>query len=103
MKAKFLKINLLVAILFSFNAYSQVVINEVMARPSGNQGLINFGGNIGREYIELYNKSCSAIDISGYFIGFRQDVLGTPTGGSFRIPNGTLIPSNGHLVIGTNL
>ena len=103
MKAKFLKINLLVAILFSFNVYSQVVINEVMARPSGNQGLINFGGNIGREYIELYNKSCSAIDISGYFIGFRQDVLGTPTGGSFRIPNGTLIPSNGHLVIGTNL
>ncbi|MCW1148818.1 T9SS type B sorting domain-containing protein [Flavobacterium lacisediminis] len=93
----------LLTVLFSNLTVGQVVINEVMAKPSGNQGLINFGGTIGKEYIELYNKSCSAIDISGYFIGCRQDVLGAPTGGSFRIPNGTLIPSNGHLVIGTNL
>lgn len=81
----------------------QVVINEIMARPSGSQGLILFNGNAGREYIELYNPSCAPVDVSGYYIANRQDFSGS-SGGSFRIPNipQAIIPANGHLVLGTS-
>ena len=89
--------------IIAMTGHSQVVINEVMAYPSGNQGLIVYGANSGNEYIELYNPSCSAIDVSGYFIGSRQDFVGSISGGAFRIPAvaASIIPPNGHLVIGT--
>jgi gliding motility-associated-like protein len=92
----FLKVN--------FVSYSQVVLNEVMVNPSGNQGLVVFNGNSGNEYIELYNKGCTPIDVSGYFIACRQDVAGLQTGGSFRIPNisAAIIQPNSHLVLGTS-
>jgi hypothetical protein len=67
-------------------AFAQVKLNEVMARPGGSQGLIIFNGNSGNEYIELYNPSCSPVNVSGYFIACRQDFAGG-SGGSFRIPN----------------
>ncbi len=93
----------LVLNLFSNSLNAQVVINEVMHRPSGNQGLINFNGNDGREYIELYNTSCSSVDVSGYFIAMRQDFSGA-NGGGFRIPSvaASIIAPNGHLVLGTS-
>jgi len=83
--------------------FSQVVINEVMAYSTGNQGLIIFNGNSGNEYVELYNPSCSSVDVSGYFIGNRQEFSGS-SGGGFRIPNvpASIIPPNGHLVLGTS-
>ena len=83
--------------------FSQVVINEVMAYSAGNQGLIIFNGNSGNEYVELYNPSCSSVDVSGYFIGNRQEFSGS-SGGGFRIPNvpASIIPPNGHLVLGTS-
>ena len=83
---------------------AQVVINEVMVYPSGNQGMIVFNGNSGNEYIELYNPSCSPIDVSGYFIGDGQDFAGFVSGGGFRIPNvaAAIIPPNGHIVLGTS-
>ena len=98
---------ILFLVLLSVPLNAQIVLNEVMVNPSGgiaNQGLISFGGNIGREYIELYNKGCSSINVSGYFIGCRQDVSGTATGGSFRIPNvpQAIIPPGGFLVLGTS-
>jgi gliding motility-associated-like protein len=75
-----------------------------MVNPSGNQGLVVFNGNSGNEYIELYNKGCTPIDVSGYFIACRQDVAGLQTGGSFRIPNisAAIIQPNSHLVLGTS-
>ncbi len=84
-------------------AQGQIVINEIMARPSGSQGLIVFNGNSGKEYIELYNASCSSVDVSGYYIGSRQDFAGS-SGGGFRIPSvpQAIIPANGHLVLGTS-
>jgi gliding motility-associated-like protein len=103
-----MKITLLISLFFllTSNSITQIVLNEVMANPSGgnaNQGLINFNGNQGREYIELYNPSCSSIDVAGYFVACRQDVLGTATGGAFRIPTAanTIIAPGGHLVLGT--
>ncbi len=85
--------------------YSQVVINEVMPYPSGNQGLIVWNTASGNEYIELYNSSCSnSVNVSGYFIGDGQDFAGTISGGGFRIPNipSAIIPPLGHLVLGTS-
>ena len=88
----------------SLNSFTQVVINEVMTRPSGAQGLINFNGAMGKEYIELYNTGCSPVDVSGYFLAMRQDFAGNASGGAFRIPTTTssVIPPNGHLVLGTS-
>lgn len=84
-------------------AFAQVKLNEVMARPGGSQGLIIFNGNSGNEYIELYNPSCSPVNVSGYFIACRQDFAGG-SGGSFRIPNvpAAIIGPGGHLVVGTS-
>ena len=93
----------------SVTTKAQVVLNEVMAQPSGattgpssTQGLI---GN-GKEYIELYNKGCTAINVAGYFIACRSD-FASPTinGGTFQIPNvaAATIPAKGHLVIGNSI
>ena len=73
-------------------------------RPGGNQGLIIFNGNSGNEYIELYNPSCSPVNVSGFFIGCRQEFAGTTSGGAFRIPSvpAATIPPGGHLVLGTS-
>ena len=101
---KKLKFILLTTLIYASNTiFSQVVINEVMARPSGSQGLIVHNGNSGNEYIELYNPSCSPVDVSGFFIGMRQDFAGA-SGGAFRIPSvaAAIIPPNGHLVLGTS-
>lgn len=102
---KTIKLTLLIVLsLVITSVNSQVVLNEVMAYPSGSQGIIVYGGNSGNEYVELYNPTCSAVDVSGYFIGSRQDFAGNISGGGFRIPNVTvaIIPPNGHLVIGTS-
>ena len=87
----------------STKLHCQVVINEVMHYPTNPQGLIVFGGNAGKEYIELFNASCSQpIDVSGYFLACRQDFAGS-SGGAFRIPSvpQSIINPGGHLVIGT--
>ncbi|MFA5648663.1 MAG: lamin tail domain-containing protein [Bacteroidales bacterium] len=42
--------------------FGNVIINEIMARPSGNLGLPNV------EYIELYNRTEKTIDLSGWKI-----------------------------------
>ncbi|MFZ4058130.1 MAG: gliding motility-associated C-terminal domain-containing protein [Ferruginibacter sp.] len=88
----------------SYQVQAQIVINEVMARPGGQQGLIIFGGNSGNEYIELYNNGCTAVSVAGYFIGCRQDFAGIISGGGFRIPNvpAATIAPKGHLVLGTS-
>jgi gliding motility-associated-like protein len=83
---------------------AQVVINEVQHWPSGAQGLIDSG----KEYIELYNTSCSSVDISCYILGTRYVPNSNPgstliTGGSILIPKGTVIGPKGHFVIGTSL
>ncbi len=106
MKTNLLKriVLLTLILVFSSKLKSQVVINEVMFYPSGSQGLIVFNGNSGNEYVELYNPTCSPVNVAGYFIGSRQDFAGTISGGGFRIPNvaAATIPAFGHLVLGTS-
>lgn len=83
---------------------AQVKLNEIMVRPGGNQGLIVFNGNSGNEYVELYNPSCTPVNVAGYFIACRQEFAGTTSGGAFRIPNvaAATIAPGGHLVLGTS-
>jgi gliding motility-associated-like protein len=92
---------LLVCLLFFsiFTSYSQVVINEVMHFPgpntSTNQGLKR------KEYIEIYNNSCSPVDIGCWILGNSMyGGLGNYIG-SFQFPSGTIIGAKSHLVIGS--
>lgn len=63
---------------------TQVKVNEFLMAPAT-------GGN---EWIELYNPTTSAVDVSGYFV---DDVAGG--GGSPKvIPAGTVIPAGGRWV-----
>ena len=93
-----------IVFVFSFSVNAQVVLNEVMVRPGDPQGLVVFNGNSGNEYIELYNPSCSPVDVSGFFVACRQDFAGTPSGGAFRIPNvpAAVIQPGRYLVLGTS-
>ena len=77
-----------------------------MIRPPGTiqtppNGLIY---NSSQEYIELYNSSCSPVNITGYFIAMKQALSGTNTGGTIKIPNvpAATIPPGGHIVIGSS-
>ena len=91
--------------------YSQIVINEVNHRPTDAapcpinpttgaptcQGLVGTG----REFVELYNPTCNAFDLSGFIIASRSDVVGNDYGGAFRFPAGASIPPNGIVSFGS--
>jgi hypothetical protein len=71
--------------------YSQVVINEFSA-ANFNFVLDNYGEY--EDWVELYNTSSSAIDLSGYYL---SDRIGNPD--KWEIPNGVTIGANDYLVI----
>ena len=81
-KHLFITISLIV---LTTSAYSDVIINEIMYNPRSN-------GN-DAEYIELYNRSQSPIDLSGWQFS---------AGVSFTFPLGAQISGNGYLVICRN-
>ena len=102
------KIIVLVSLLFtSFTSNAQIVLNEIYVRPDGAvpvppNGIIYSGS---KEYIELYNKGCTTINVSGYFIATKQQGsggAGIVTGLTIRIPNvpAAIIPPGGHVVLG---
>ncbi len=64
---------------------SDIVINEIMYHP--------IGGYDDEQYIELYNRGESAVDV-GYW-RFTDGV-------DYMVPAGTVIPSGGYLVIAAN-
>lgn len=86
--------------------HAQVVFNEVYIRPDGSNntppnGLINIGS---KEYIELYNKGCSDVDLAGYFIACKNAFLSASISGiTIRIPNvpEAKIKPGGHVVLGS--
>jgi gliding motility-associated-like protein len=91
---------------FSYATYSQVVINEVMVNPTTSATGAEFQSlkmcsqvTYGKEYIELYNPTACAIDISCYLIGFDGN-FSTGIEGTFRFPSNSIIPANGFLSIG---
>jgi len=91
-----------------------VLINEVMFMPGQNystsvtpssdnllrelQSMYDNTTKKGREWIELYNPSpCDAVDVSCYILGSQTT---STNGAAFSIPQGTVIPPLGFLVIG---
>ena len=82
---------------------TKVVINEVMHFPLTAQGLVANG----TEYIELYNPTCSPVDLSCYTIATAARPNSNPgstlsRGGTILIPSGTILAPKAHYVIGTS-
>jgi len=100
-----IKNKLLFSFLLAINfGFSQVVINEVHARPSGGdtdqafQSMFNSTVTYGSEFIEIYNSSpCSSVDISCWSIGGMD---GGTNGGAFSFPSGTIIAPLSFITIG---
>jgi hypothetical protein len=70
---------------------SDIVINELM--PVNSTTVTDNYGEYD-DWIELYNKSNSTVDISGYYI---SDSKKKPL--KWQIPDNTYIPGNGYLII----
>jgi VCBS repeat-containing protein len=66
-----------------------IVINEIMFRPGGGYPEIT-----NREFIELYNRGTSAIDLSGWRID---------SGVSFTFPQGRTMNAGSYLVVAANV
>ena len=82
---------------------TKVVINEVMHFPLTAQGLVATG----TEYIELYNPTCSPIDLSCYTIATAARPNSNPgsilsIGGTIILPSGTILAPKSHYVIGSS-
>ena len=97
MKVKIVLLNLF---FIPFGYQSQVVINEVMHRPatssSVNQGFTK------KEYVEIFNSSCSPVDISCWIIGSSAPLTGTTPYwvGAYQFSAGTIMAPGQHLVLG---
>lgn len=81
--------------------YSQV-FNELGVAPTSSDGsLVGYStsasGTGQGEWIELYNPTCNAIDLSGYIIGTYNAWDGR--GMSLIIPNGKSIAPNGFAIV----
>ena len=85
-------------------SFSQVLINEVMHKPGPAVAPPNPTINQGvrrKEYVEIFNKNCYAVDISCWLIGSHVPaVVGGNYDGAFQFPNGTVIQPGQHIVIG---
>ena len=70
----------------------QVVINEIMYHPGfGDWGQTGYvAENLQEEYIELYNRGSTSVDVSGW--KFTQGV-------DYTLPAGTIIGAGGYLVV----
>lgn len=77
---------------FPKKASTQVVINELVASNSSGISDPDFGDS--GDWIELYNNSNSAINLSNYYL---TDNLGQVD--KWKFPNGTQIGANQHLLI----
>ncbi len=87
-----------------------ILINEIMLMPPGNTDGSLFGSAAGStdpqqgEWIELFNPDeCKSIDISCYYLGNNTNdgtgAAGVPFGGGMRIPDGTVVPPLGFVII----
>ncbi len=70
------------------NAADDIVFNEIMCRPG-----TAYPENTDLEWIELYNRSSSTLDLSGWTIS---------SGVSFTFPSGTIMASGSYLVVAAN-
>lgn len=78
-----------------YRVIDYVLISEVMINPLG-------GDESGREWIELYNPSGRAIDLSGYKVGDAATPSQSTGEGMYQFPAGTLLLPGRALVIAQN-
>ena len=98
-------IQVFLIMMVSLKGFSQVMINEVMPRPSGGdvdaciQSLYNTSNvACGNEWVELYNASpCDTADISCFLLGGKTS---STNAGVFCFPSGTKIPPLSFLTVG---
>jgi hypothetical protein len=83
----------MLAVLVQSKSQAQVVINEICIANYTDYGL-PAGGNNFEDWIEFYNPSGVAVDISGYFL---SDNVNSPQKWSF--PAGTTVPANGYRLV----
>jgi len=69
---------------------SSVVINEIM--PVNTSFITDQNGEYD-DWIEIFNNSYLALDISGYYLSDSKSKLS-----KWKIPDGTIIGSNGYLI-----
>ncbi len=88
---KFLYSVLILTCIFLYvSTYAQVVINEYCA-SNISLNTDNYGEN--EDWIELYNTTGSAIDLSGYFLSDKVNKIN-----KWQFTSGT-IPANGYLLV----
>ncbi len=86
--------------LIKLEAKAQLIINEVLYDPS-NTGLVGDANGDGvysqtqDEFIEFFNTGLTNLNVSGYEI-WDDTLVGSMV---YKIPNGTIIPPRGALVI----
>ena len=85
MKKIFAELALLMGTVLTVSA-GDIVINEIMYHPQSE--------NIREQWIELYNTTGSAIDLSGW--GFTKGI-------SYTFAEGTMIEADGYLVIAADV
>lgn len=68
-----------------------VVINELM--PDNSNAVPDQNGEYD-DWVELYNLSAEAFDLSGFYLSDKMDQLNR-----WQFPAGTIIPGNGYLVV----
>lgn len=73
------------------SANKNIVINEIMA--SNTKTITDPKGQFD-DWIELYNKSTTAVDLSGWFITDNPN-----NRDKWKMPQGTTIPANGYLIV----
>ena len=85
------KIFLLLITFVSLSVNSQLVVNEYSA---ANYDSYQDNYNEYEDWLEVYNPTAIAIDISGYYL---SDKLSNPT--KWQVPSSFIVPANGVAVI----
>ncbi len=83
---------LLLSLVSSYSAFSNVVINEILASNNGINTDPDY--NEYADWVELFNNGKDTVDLSGYFL---TDNLDDPT--KFTFPVGTKIAPNAQIMI----
>ena len=71
------------------DASAQVVVNEF----SCSNYSLGVGGN-NEDFVEFFNPTAADVDLGGYFLSDNPGNVD-----KFEIPNGTVVPAGGHLLV----
>jgi hypothetical protein len=83
-------------LLFASSAFGQIVINEVMKEERTASG--NVVADDSREFVELYNKGNTTVDLTNWSLVVFDLLAGSPAS-SYTITSGSIAPG-GYFVIG---